>query len=405
MKAFSRRTFLALLPPAAAAAHLDAQTFFPRRPKPKAAPAVQYVYIGTDTSHPAAKGIYLARFDEKTGQFSPPTLAAPTMRPVYLAVNRATGHRTLYATNEGDAKVSAVSSFAIDPAAAALKPLGQVPSAGAGPCYIALDATDQFAYVANYNGGTVSVFRVQADGSLSQAQQVVDFHGKPFPQHGPSEPRQDGPHPHSAQLSPDNRFLIVNDLGLDVIAIFPIDAANGHLGMPSLTSNRIPGSGPRHLAFHPNGRWAYGVNELTNRIDGYLWNTTHGAGGTSGQAFLTDMGKSVSTLDPDFKGTDTAAEIQVSPNGYYVYVSNRGENSLAVFAIDQLSGALRFVQRISCGGKGPRHFTLDPTGRWLICGNQDSASVTVFARDESSGLLIGPVQTLALEAPVFTLFL
>ncbi len=403
MKALSRRSFLALLP-SAAAAHLPAQTFFPRKPKPKV-PAVQYVYFGTDTARPAAKGIYLSRFDAATGQFTAPVLAVESMRPLYLALNRSANRRVLYATNEGDAKTSTVSSFLIDPATAGLKQVGQVPAGGAGPCYVALDATDRFAYVANYNGGSVSAFRVEPDGALSQPVQVVDFHAKPFGAHGPSVPRQDGPHPHSAMLSPDNRFLIVNDLGLDTIAIFPLHPDTGRLGTSSLTVNRVPGSGPRHLAFHPNGRWAYGIDELANRIDCYLWNTTHAVGNQEPQAYLTDMGKSVSTLDASFKGTDTAAEIQVSPNGYHLYASNRGENSLVVFAIDQGTGALKLVQRIACGGKGPRHFTLDPGGRWLICGNQDSGSVTVFGRNESTGLLSGPVQTLAIESPVFTLFL
>ncbi len=364
---------------------------------------MQYVYFGTDTSRAGAKGIYLSKFDGKTGQFSQPALVAETMRPVYLALNRATNRRVLYATNEGDAKTSAVTSFLIDPATAALKQIGQVPAGGAGPCYIALDATDRFAYVANYNGGCVSEFHVQADGTLSLPEQVVDFHAKPFGAHGPHA-RQDGPHPHSSQMSPDNRFLLVNDLGLDTIAIFPVNQQTGLLGTPSLTSVHA-GAGPRHLAFHPNGRWAYGVNELANRIDGYLWNTTHAVGSAEPKAFLTDMGKSVNTLDAGFHGVDTAAEIAVSPNGYYLYVSNRGENSLVVFGIDQVSGALKFVQRISCGGKGPRHFTLDPSGKWLICGNQDSASVTVFGRDAGTGMLTGPVQTLGLESPVFTLFL
>ncbi len=405
MKALSRRSFLALLPSAAVASRLNAQTFFPQRHHPKAAPTAQFVYFGTGTTRTGAKGIYLSRFDAVKGQFTQPVLAAESLRPTWLALNRASNRRILYAVNEGDAKTSAVSSFAVDPATAALRLIGQVPSGGAGPCSLGLDATDRFAYAANYEGGTVSAFHVLPDGTLSQPLQIVDLHVRPFGPHGPNAARQDGPHPHSTTISPDNRFLIVNDLGLDTIAIFPIHPDTGRLGPPSLTPNRIPGSGPRHLAFHPNGRWAYGIDELANRIDGYLWNTTHAVGSAEPQAFLTDMAKSVATLDPGFHGVDTAAEIAVSPNGYYLYASNRGENSLVVYAIDQLSGTLKLVQRISCGGKGPRHFTLDPSGKWLICGNQDSASVTVFARNESTGQLSGPVQTLPLESPVFTLFL
>ena len=404
MKALSRRHFLALLPSAAVAAQLDAQTFFQRHRRAKPAPAAQFVYFGTDTSRPAAKGIYLSKFDAQKGQFTPPVLVAEALRPSYFAINRAANRRVLYSINAGEAKTSTVTSYLVDPATAALRQIGQVPAGGAGPCYIALDATDRFAYVANYNGGTVAAFRVQSDGTLSQAFQVVDFHGKPFGPHGPAGARQDGPHPHSTMISPDNKFLIVNDLGLDTIAVFPIDGDSGRLGTPSLTVNRSPGAGPRHLAFHPNGRWAYGIDELANRIDCYLWNEFKGLNSAAPEARLTDTGRTVSTLDPGFKGTDTAAEIVISPNGYYLYASNRGENSLVVFAIDQLNGGLKLVQRKPCGGKGPRHFTLDPSGRWLICGNQDSASVTVFARNESTGQLTGPVQTLPLESPVFTLF-
>ena len=196
---------------------------------------------------------------------------------------------------------------------------------------------------------------------------------------------------------------MVNDLGNDDIVIFPIHTDTAHLGTPSLNASRVAGSGPRHVAFHPNGRWVYGVDELTSKADQYLWNATHG-GTSEAEALLTNTGNTVSTLDASFHEPNTAAEIVVTPDGDSIIVSNRGENSLVVFNLDAVSGAPKFLQRISCGGKAPRQFTLDSTGKWLLCGNQDSGSITVFARDENSNRLSGPVQTIAIEAPQMILF-
>ena len=410
MTTLTRRSLLALIPPVLTQTLLAQSRIFARKPKPPKPAAHPFVYFAQDTARPGAKGIYLSRFDPTKGQFTPPTLAAETLRPVYLALNQAGGHRVLYATNEGDASTSGVSTFLIDPATGSLKLLGQVPSGttpatGRGPCYIAVDATGHYAFTANYSGGAVTAFHVQPDGTLSQPVETIDFHGKEYGHHGPATARQDAPHPHSSMLSPDNRFLIVNDLGNDNIAVFPVHPDTGKLGPVKLTENRTPGAGPRHLVFHPNARWAYGIDELSNRIDCYLWNATHASSSAEAQGLLTDTAHSINTLDENYHGSNTAAEIAVSPDGFFVYVSNRGENSLVAFKIDQTSGALTFAQRISCGGKSPRHFTLDSTGAWLVCGNQDSASVTVFARNAGTGLLTGPVQTLSLEAPVFTLFL
>jgi 6-phosphogluconolactonase len=261
--------------------------------------------------------------------------------------------------------------------------------------------------VADYAGGMVASYSVRSDGTLSQPVDRIDFRNQAvFGHPGPNKARQDGPHPHSATISPDNRFVVVNDLGNDDIAIFPIDPGNQstHLGHPQLFTSLSPGSGPRHIAFHPNERWAYGIDELANRIDQYLYTSMRAAPGVQAQGLLTGTDHSVSTIDANFHGVNTAAEIAVVPTGDFLYASNRGEDSLAVFKIDEISGMLSFVQRISCGGKTPRHFTLDRTGNWIICGNQDSASVTVFARNGGTGKLTGPVQTLPIESPMFTLF-
>ncbi len=399
----TRRRLLSLLPTTALNAQLG---FLTRKSKPSAQPAPRpFVYFGTDTDKPGAKGIYVSRFDLSTGQLTQPTLAAESLRPAYLAVNQVRDRRLLYATNEGpSAKTSTVSTYLIDPATGALTLIGQVSSAGAGPCYVSVDASRRSVFVANYAGGSIASYLVRPDGTLSDPVERLDFHQAAFSHHGPNAARQDAPHPHSAMLSPNNRFLVVSDLGNDDIVIFPVDPQTARLGKPSLNQNRTPGAGPRHIAFHPNGRWAYSINELASRIDQYLWNSTRGGNSTNAEARLTDAGHSISTLDPAYHGSNTAAEIVVAPSGNFLYASNRGEDSLIVCSIDAVSGAPMVVQRIGCGGKAPRQFTLDPSGRWLLCGNQNSASITVFARDQMSGRLNGPVQTLALESPMVTRF-
>lgn len=408
----SRRRFLAASTSVAAAVfacglpgECGAQTtFFPKRHK--AVPlAPSFVYFGTDTAKPEAKGIYVSRFDPATGKLTPPVVAAASLRPAFFVLGLGHGKRVLHVCNEGDEHSSAISSFLIDPATGGLRPLGKVSSGSMGPCYLALDADGQTAYAASYSGSGIATYLVQPDGSLSQPVERIDFKGSGFGQHGPNAERQQAAHPHSARLSPDNRFLIVNDLGNDSIVTFPVDAATARLGAPHVNERR-EGSGPRHIAFHPNGRWIYSVNELDNRVDQLLWSSTRGdhAHGVEPQALLTDAGHSVSTLGAGFHGTNTAAEVEISASGSYLYVSNRGENSLVVFTIDQTNGMLTVLQRISCGGKTPRQFTFDPTGKWLLCGNQESDSVTVFACDQSSGRLSGPAQTLAVPAPMMTLF-
>jgi 6-phosphogluconolactonase len=360
------------------------------------------VYIGTDTINSPSKGIYLARFNPSTGQLSSPTLAAETVRPSFLASAHVGKRQILYAANEGQNEAtSGISSFLIDPATGALSPLNKVSAGGAGPCYVSVNATGSAAFCADYAGSAVASFQIKTDGSLSDPVSRLDFRQPAFGHHGPNTARQDASHPHSATVSPDNRFLVVNDLGNDDIVTLYINPETAKLGPPQLNPCRVPGSGPRHIAFHPNQRWAYGINELSSTIQQYLWNTTHAA---SPVALLTEAGPTLSTLDPSFHGPNTAAEIALSPEGDYLICSNRGENSLVVFHIEPVTGAPAFVQRVSCGGKTPRQFTLDPTGRWLLCGNQDSGTVTVFSRNEATGHLTGPVQTLPVEMPQMILF-
>ncbi len=379
-----------------------------RRRRLVVTPAPGFVYFGTDTSRGVSKGIYLSRFDGGKGQLTTPVLVAGMVRPAYLAVGsaRGTGRRVLYAAAEGsDAESSAILSFVIDGKTGGLTPLNRVSAGGVGPAYLSLDSSGESAYAANYAGGTVASFRILPDGKLTEPVETLDFHdGARFGAHGPNATRQDGPHPHSTTISPDDRFLLVNDLGKDAIEVFPIDPASAHMGEmePHRFNNNHPGSGPRHVAFHPNGRWVYNLNEIDATIDRFLWQTTHRAG--QSQALLVETPQVAKLLAPGFSGKNTAAELSISPDGFYLYASNRGEDTLVVFSIEQTSGDLKLIQRIGCGGKAPRHFTLSPNADWLVCGNQDSAAVTVFRRDGSTGKLTGPVQTLALDSPMFTLF-
>ena len=408
----SRRKVMFLLGGLLASAHPwvqgDAQRLRLRRKKPVVPAAPLFVYFGTDTASGISKGIYLSRFDPTTGHLTEPALAAAMKRPSYFAVGnvRGTARRVLYAAAEGSNEAnSLILSFLIDPQTGALTPLNQVSAGGVGPAYVSVDPTGQAAFAANYSGGTVATYHVLADGRLAGPVDRIDFHDAArFGPLGPNAARQEGPHPHSAIVSPDDRFLLVNDLGKDAIDVFPIDLAGAHLEPmePHRFSNNRPGSGPRHVAFHPNGRWVYSLNEIDATIDRFLWETTHKQ--NQSQAVLIETQSVTKLLDPSFTGKNKSAEVVISPDGQFLYASNRGEDTLVVFAINQESGDLKLVQRIGCGGKTPRQFTLSPSAGWLVCGNQDSATVTVFQRDGASGKLNGPVQTVALDSVMMTLF-
>ena len=351
---FTRRGLLRSLPVFAASTH--SMLAYPFRRRAAAPPAPLTLYIGCDTLKGSGKGIYRASFNPATGQLGEPALVAETVQPSYFAFGPASnGRRFLYAGNETDNASSSVTTFAMDLHTGAVHEVGKVSSGFPGPCFVSVDATGRSVYVADYAGGGVASYRIQPDGTLSQPVERVNFRDtEHFGKQGPNEQRQDGPHPHCAVLSPDNRFLVVNDLGNDQTSIFSVDAVTGQLalGQTRYFNNGRPGSGPRHVVFHPNQRWLYSINELDSTIDHYLW-TTNDHAGESSQALLVDARTPVKTVSPDFPktATNTAAEIAMAPGGYFVYASNRGEDSLVVFAVDQGSGALKLTQRIACGGK------------------------------------------------------
>jgi 6-phosphogluconolactonase len=349
------------------------------------------VYIGTYTDHDS-KGIYAYRFDSRTGQLTTLGLAAESANPSFLTVDP--GGNYLYAVNELDSyqgqPVGAVSAFAIDSATGQLSLLNQVSSRDPGPAHITLDQTGKFAFVSNYNLGSVAVFPVLKDGRLGELSAFVRHRGSSL-----NQQRQQGPHAHAVALSPDNRFALVADLGIDQVLIYSFDAANGKLGpQPRVTQVR-PGSGPRHLVFDPGGRFLYVINELSSSIVTYAYDAAAGE--------LHEMG-TVSTLPQGFTGTNDAAEIAVHPSGKFLYASNRGHDSIAVFSIDPAKGTPSLLEFVSTRGKRPRNFALDPTGSWLLAANQDSGNVVIFRVDSKAGRLTPTGQTLPVPSPACVKF-
>jgi 6-phosphogluconolactonase len=349
--------------------------------------AESLVYFGTYTGA-KSQGIYVSRFDSATGKLSVPELAAETKNPTFLAV--APGEHFLYAVNEV-ADASAVSAFALDATTGKLSPLNQQTSGGSGPCHISVDATGKCLLVANYNSGSIAALPIHADGSLGEATTNIQHTGSSV-----NHDRQAGPHAHSIYPSPDNRFALNCDLGLDKIFAYRLDADAGKLSANDPPFATVaPGSGPRHLVFSADGKFAYVISEMASTITVFNY--------AAANARMAEV-QTISTLPKDFSGKSTAAEIILHPSGKFLYASNRGHNSIAVFAVDQKTGALAFIENQSTQGRTPRHFVIDPTGRWLLAENQDSNSVVVFAIDADTGKLKPTGQTMSIGAPVCAVF-
>jgi 6-phosphogluconolactonase len=355
----------------------------------KAPPMGEYlVYIGTYTGK-ESKGIYAYRFVPKTGQLVSLGLVAETVNPSWLAVHP--NQRFVYAANEianyDGEKSGAVSAFAIDQRSGKLTFLNQVSSRGGDPCHAVVDETGKRLLVANYSGGNVAVIPVLEDGRLGEASAVVQHTGSSV-----NPDRQRAPHAHSIDPSPDNRFAISADLGLDQILVYRFDPAKGTLAANNPAFAKvIPGAGPRHLAFHPSGRFAYVINELQSTVSAFAYRTVRGA--------LEEL-QTISTLPKDFSGENTTAEVQVHPAGKFLYGSNRGHDSIVVFAIDSGKGTLTPVEHVPTQGKTPRNFGIDPTGLYLFAANQNSGNIVVFRIDAKTGRLTPTGQVLEVPIPV-----
>jgi 6-phosphogluconolactonase len=363
---------------------------------PAAATGDVLVYFGTYTSGKyTSKGVYVSRLNTTTGTLTAPQLAAETSSPSFLAVHP-TGN-FLYSVNEVntfDGKTSgAVSAFAVDRATGLLKALNQQPSVGAGPAHLIVDKEGRNVLVANYGGGSVAVLPIEKNGKLKSPTAFVQHTGSSV-----NPQRQKEPHAHSINVDPTNRFAFVADLGLDKILIYKFDPGKGLLTLNDPPSASVkPGSGPRHLAIQPNGRFAFVINEMSCTI------TAFSLDGAKGE--LREV-HSVSTLPPGQAvppGT-SGAEVQVHPSGKFLYASNRGHDTIAVFGIDQYSGRLTYIQNVPTQGNTPRGFGIDPDGGYLLVGNQNSGSVVVFRIDAQSGKLTPTGSKIEISAPVSVKF-
>lgn len=350
------------------------------------------VYVGTYTVR-GSQGIYVYRFDPHTGELTALGLAAQTTNPSFLAVDPS--GRFVYAVNElsnyhGE-KTGAVSAFAIDRATGKLTFLNDVSSHGAGPCYVSLDKTGKYVLVANYDSGSVAVFPRLKDGRLGPASAFVQHHGSSV-----NHERQEGPHAHSIEVSPDNRFALAADLGLDHLLVYRFDAAKGTLTPNDPPFAQIdPGNGPRHFAFTPNGRFVDVVSEMGSSVTAFSYDAASG---------VLHKLQILSMLPNGFKSENDGAEIYVHPNGKFLYVSNRGRDCIAVFAIDPAKGTLAHLEDVPTQGKTPRHFALDPTGSYLFAENQDSDTVVIFRIDHATGRLTPTGHVVHVASPVCLAF-
>ncbi len=351
------------------------------------------VYIGAYTGA-KNKGIHAFRFDAATGKLSPLGLVGETANPSFLAIHP--NRRFLYAVGEISSfdgqKSGAVSAFSIDASSGKLTFLNQVASRGAGPCHLNVDASGRNVLVANYGSGSVAVLPLDPDGRLREASAFIQHAGSSV-----NPKRQQGPHAHSVNLSADNRFAVVADLGLDQVLVYRFDAGKGSLAPNTPPFTKVnPGAGPRHFAFHPAGRFAYVINEIQSTVTAFDWEAERGT--------LTEL-QTISTLPKDFKGDSSTAEVQVHRSGKFLYGSNRGHNSIAVFSIDSAKGTLTHVENVSTQGKIPRNFGLDPTGAYLLAANQQSDNIVVFSIDQKTGRLTPTGQTVETPSPVCVKFL
>jgi len=357
-----------------------------------ATPDKMLVFIGTYTGGPS-KGIYTYELNLPDGHLRPTGLAAETPSPSFLAIHPS--KQFLFAVNELDEyqgkRAGAVTGFRLDAKSGKLTQINQVSSGGAAPCYISIDKKGRFALVANYNGGSVTVLPISQNGELGAPSAFVQHTGS-----GVTKSRQAEPHAHSINLYAANRFAIAADLGLDKLLVYRFDAEAG-----TLTPNTPPftqvaaGSGPRHFAFHPNGQSAYAINELLSTLTAFSYDS---AGGV-----LTGI-QTMTTLPKGPEPGNSTAEVQVHPSGKFVYGSNRGNDSIAVYSVDP-SGKLKYVENEKTRGKTPRNFGIDPTGAWLIAANQDSDTLAVFKIDPMTGALTAVGDTISAPKPVCVKFL
>lgn len=339
-----------------------------------------YLFIGTYTSK-TSEGIYVYKFNTKMGDFAPASIAKGIKNPSFLAFSP--DKKYLYSVAEMSG--GAVSSFSVDKQSGNLTMLNTQSAGGNGPCHVAVDKTGKWVIVGNYGGGSLSILPVEADGSLGKATQTIQHEGKSV-----NTARQEKPHVHSINIAPNNKDVFVPDLGTDKIMTYTLDTKSGQLlpGNPPFTST-TPGAGPRHFTFHPNGKFAYVIQELDATITGFHY-----------KPGKLESFQTVSTIPADYTGQKWCADIHISPDGQFLYGSNRAHESLVIFSINQKTGELTYVGHQNVLGKTPRNFMIDPTGKWLLVANQDSDNVVIFSRDMKTGKLTPTGKEIKVSMPV-----
>jgi len=348
------------------------------------------VYFGTYTSGDnGSKGIYRSKLDTKTGKLSSPVLAAEAKNPSFIEIHP--GGKFLYAVSESGG-AGTVSAYAINPDTKNLTLLNSRPSGGAGPCHVNIDRSGKNVLVANYGSGSAAVIPIAADGSLAEPTGFVQHEGS-----GINPQRQKGPHAHSINVSPDNRFAFVADLGLDKIMIYKLDVDKGTITANDPAFAKVkPGAGPRHFAFGAGGKFAYVINEMGGTITAFAYEPASGA--------LNEI-QTVTTLPDVFTGRRSCAEIRVHPSGRFLYGSNRGHDSIAVYNIDPATGTPAFVEHERADIKTPRNFNIDPTGKFCLVANQGGNSIVVFKIDRKTGALEPTGNKISVGKPVCIRFL
>jgi 6-phosphogluconolactonase len=349
---------------------------------PSSVQAADLVYVGTYTRE-TSKGIYAFRFDAASGKLETLGLVAEIENPSFVAVHP--NQRFLYAVGETDG--GSVTSYSIDRQSGKLTALNTVSAKGGGPCHVNLDSTGSSLAIANYGTGSVTMYPVQSDGRLGEASAFDQHEGSSV-----NPRRQQGPHAHSVDFSPDNRFLMSSDLGLDQVLIYRFDPKSSSITANDPPFARVkPGAGPRHFAFHPSARFAYVINEIASTVTAFSYDAARGA--------LTEL-QTLSTLPQGYDGRNSTAEIEMHPSGKFVYGSNRGHHSIAVFAIDQQKGTLTLVENVSTQGETPRNFAIDPSGKFLFAANQQTDNIVLFRIDGETGKLAPTGASVEVDAPV-----
>lgn len=343
-----------------------------------AAPSSYLMYVGTYTGG-KSQGIYAFRFDAATGgKLESLGLAAELKSPSFLAVHP-TG-KYVYAVSEIDnfdgKKTGGVAALAIDKATGKLTKLNESPSGSAGPCHLTVDKLGKYVLVANYGGGTVAAIAIGGDGKLGKMTADIKHTGSSV-----NPARQKEPHAHSINLDAANKFAVAADLGLDQLLVYKFDADSGSLTANDPPHTKMkPGAGPRHFAFHPSGKFAYAINEINCTMTALAYDADKGT--------LKEL-QTLSTLRPDetYQNGWSTADVHVHLSGKFLYGSNRGHDTIVVYAIDPARGTLTYVENQSTRGKTPRNFAIDPTGKWLLAENQSSDTIAVFSINQDSGKL------------------